>query len=231
MKANKLASELTISKITQFIIWSLGLLVAVLLLLRPSLPMQSEGFIEDRFHETSDRLLPGDTVTATFSFPFDNLEGLGFMLAKDPIAEGHGGFTADATDPASSSIRFEVFRDETLLAEQSLPLSVITPETFLDLTTPAQGVSGSEITVYITNTSTDPEVSFAMVTTTDPLRYEDYTDGYLFNEKKENGSLFCRFRYTVAESATPYSLFTALACTFLATLILSTLFGIRFKKS
>lgn len=169
--------------IARSIVWVLGILIIARIFAVPAQPFTAESAIEDLYQEHTPALYAGDVFSQTFLLSCGTLESIAVA------------FSYEQTSAEDSSLSIQLYRNDALMVEQPLPLSACPNGEFLPLGFGKQDFSGDTLTVVVTNTSADPEAAFSLLATTDPARYQNYTEGYTVNGTEQTGSIFCRFRY------------------------------------
>lgn len=204
----------TVIIVTRIIVWILGIFIIARIFVTPDQPFPAEAAIDDRYVEYTPALSAGDVFSQTFRLSYDELESIAIAFAyEQPPAQ-------------DSSVLIQLYRNDALLVEQPLPLSACPNGEFLPLGFGAMAFNDDTLTVTVTNASENSESAFSLLATTDTARYLDYTDGYTLNGAEQDGSIFCRFRYS--DYRTDYDLYqklTKMFLTLLATLLLSGAIG------
>lgn len=194
--------------ILQLFIWSICLLSICFLYQAKGTVSFNEITIEDRSAEYTPTLFVGDTLSQTFSF-----SDLDCSLDNLAVA-----FYYD-TPSSDASILVEIYQGELRTVEQPLPLAACPSGEYLAFSLNTEYIN-VPVTISITNISA--EEGFCLLSTSDTVRYENYTTGYQINEENETGSLFLRLQYPVTTDSF-YTKATTMFLVFLSGLILSEL--------
>lgn len=195
-----------IYSILQFFIWSICLLCICFLYQMKGQVSFNEITIEDRSIEYTPTLFVGDTLiqTVSLSEPNCSLDNLAVAFYYDmPASDG--------------SILVEIYQGDVLTVEQPLPLAACPCGEYLAFSVNAE-YADVPVTISITNLSA--EEGFCLLSTSDTVRYENYTTGYQVNEENGTGSLFLRLQYPVTSDSF-YAKATRMFLIFLICLIIS----------
>lgn len=162
--------------------------------------------------ETTPLLHPQDTVQQTF------------VLGDNHLSNIKLAFHYDADMLSNTTLMLQVFHEDTLVVEQPLPLQACPLDEFLTLQTSLDGCKGEHLTIRITNTSSDSDAVFSVLSTTRYYTYKDYTEEYFHNDDSQIGSMLCSFEYMVGHNY--YPAVTSVFYVAIVTIILS---GLIFK--
>ena len=189
------------------ILWIIALFVMNSLFTDKSENIYQTVSINASDNEMTPLLYPYDTIAQTF------------VLSENSLSSIEGAFSYDAAMLKDTTLSVQIFHDDTLIVDQPLPLMACPSDTFLSFYTPLIDCKGDNLTVCITNTSSDQNAAFTLLSTTRFYTYQDYTKKYFYNDEPQSGSILCRFNYITGKNYYPGA--THAFFVFIFTLIIS----------
>lgn len=171
-------------KIEKILFWGCVIcLMAVQFMMRLR-PIYQTWQINDISGRPTWQLGPGDVLEQTFFLQKDNLESVAIAICYEDSARDTGRLT----------VRF--FHEGSLAVEQPLLLAACPEGTFMEFWLGLEKCQGDELRIQIVNDCDGKEGVFSILSTADIAKYQEYSEGYLFNGKKAaDGSILCSLRF------------------------------------
>lgn len=192
----------------QIVIWLLAVCMMVFVLIRKMTPIYSDETLNAAHFITTPELLPGDTVTQTFTSSYDKLTNVDIALCyADDISE-------------NATVLLQVLKEDTVIVQQALSVRACPNNSFLSLSVKASDCLGDLFTIRVENISDSSDnTSFTLMATDKEYLYLDNTSDYEWNGLAAPSRILCRFTYQTGYSY--YQALTYAFWVFLAALILT----------
>lgn len=133
----------------------------------------------------------GDSVEQTVRSTYKGLSAIECAVSYDEKMTEQG------------KVLFEVFDEQQeVISSQELSLASCPNASFLKIALPKQEKVGENLSIRITNTSSE-DTEFSVLYTENPYRLLDNLDQYHFNDVEQQGQLISRYTYMIGYNVYP----------------------------